>query len=160
MKEVVGSTRRPRVRDTLIGRRKPLLSELFVVDKHVSARRERDRLSWEANHSLHQVSHPRPAAVFVGGTGEDHDVSSVDAVEGVAQLVDHDTVALVQSRIHRQRGYDVGLDDKDAEQGGDDNRYGRNDDDLSNERLGGWLLPLLSPEMSDSLESGTANERN
>ena len=61
----------------------------------------------------------RARAVLVGRGGEHDDVAAVDAVEVVAELVDHDPVADLEGRLHRARGDGVGGDHERPQQDGD-----------------------------------------
>ena len=99
-----GIARRPR--------REPRLGQQLPVDVDVAVL-GRDRLSRQTDDPLDQI---REVLHLEGRALEHDDVTPVDAVEVVAQLVDHDPVPDLERRDHRRRRDVERLDDVGPQQ--------------------------------------------
>ena len=63
-------------------------------------------------------------------SAEDDDVTAMDVVEAVAQLVDQDAVPDQKRRLHGRRGDEVGLDDVGPHADGHTDGHGEDDEPL------------------------------
>jgi hypothetical protein len=84
-----------------------------------------DGLPRQSDHPLDEVRDPGRGVV--GGLLEDHDVTTVGAMEVVAQLVDQEPVPHVQGRLHRTRRNVERLNDKGPDEHRGQNRNGQDD---------------------------------